>query len=99
MGHLHLLSFEVVDALFGVKSLDELSRVLAEGVHQFAAFEPRHLNEWCRFVFEFVRAGTAITEEHARAGLLAEELEEARGRIRDEKQRLEDLQMANEELQ
>jgi hypothetical protein len=39
------------------------------------------------------------TEEHARAGLLAEELAEARGRIVDEKQRLGDLQMANEELQ
>jgi hypothetical protein len=40
-----------------------------------------------------------IKEKQARAGLLAEELEDARGRIRDEKQRLEDFQMVNEELQ
>jgi hypothetical protein len=37
-------------------------------------------------------------KEHTRAGLLAEELEETQGRIRDEKQRLQDPQMANEEL-
>jgi hypothetical protein len=96
--HSHFLSFEAFDALYEVKSLDELSRILAEGIRQFAVFEPAHLNEWCRFVFEFVRAGAVITEEHARDGLWTEELEEAQGRIRDEKQRLEDLQMANEEL-
>jgi hypothetical protein len=91
--------FEVFDALFGVKSLEKLSAVPAEGIRQFAAFGPTHLNEWCKFIFELVRAGAVITEEHAPAGLLAEELEKARGRIRDEKQRLEDLQMGNEELQ
>jgi hypothetical protein len=94
-----LLSFEVFDTLFGVKSLEELSAVPAEGIHQFAAFEPTYLNEWCRFIFELVRAGAVITEEQARAGLLAEELEKARGRIRDAKQRLEDLQMGNKEFQ
>jgi hypothetical protein len=99
MRHSHLLSFEVFDASFGIKSLEELSRVLAEGMRQFAAFEPTHLNKWCRFVSEFVRARAVITEEFVRAGLLAKELEEARRRIRDEKAHLEDLQMANKELQ
>jgi hypothetical protein len=56
MRHLHLLLFEVFDALSGVKSLEELPRVLAEGIRQFEAFEPTHLNEWCRFIFELVRA-------------------------------------------
>jgi hypothetical protein len=97
--HSHLLSFEVFDALFGVKSLEELSRVVAEGIRQFTAFEPMHLSEWCRFVFELVPARAVITEEHARAGLLAEELEESWDRVRDEKQYIEDLQMANEDLQ
>jgi hypothetical protein len=58
---------------------------VAEEIRQFAAFEPTHLNKWCRLVFELVRAGAVITEEYTPAGLLAEELEEARGRIRDEK--------------
>jgi hypothetical protein len=98
-GHSHLLSFEVFDGLFGVRSFEELSRVLAEGICQFAAFEPKHLNEWHRFVFEFVRAGAVITEGHTHAELLAGKLEKARGRIQDEKRRLEDLPMANEELQ
>jgi hypothetical protein len=45
MRHSHLLSFEVFDALIGVKSLEELSRILAEGICQFTALEPTHLNE------------------------------------------------------
>jgi hypothetical protein len=45
MGHSHLLSLEIFDGLFGVRSLEKLSRVLAEGIRQFAAFEPTHLKE------------------------------------------------------
>jgi hypothetical protein len=67
MRHTHLLSVEVLDAFFGIKSFESFFQVLTEGIRQFAKFDRAHLIEFCRFIFEFVPGHAIITPEQARA--------------------------------
>jgi hypothetical protein len=88
----------VFDALLRIKWFESFVQVLAEGIRQFANFEPAHLIEFCRFIFEFVRGQEIITPEQAYAKQLAAELEEAQVRIRAGQQCINDLKMASEGL-
>jgi hypothetical protein len=68
----HLLWLSAFDALLAVNSFEAFNQLRAEATRQFTSFDPPHLIAFSRFAFEFVR------DPSRRAGLLAEELEEAR---------------------
>jgi hypothetical protein len=51
---------EALDAFLGINSFEAFFQVLAEGIRQFARFDPAHLIEFCIFMFEFVRTEAVI---------------------------------------
>jgi hypothetical protein len=73
----YLVSREVFDVFFGVKSCQSFDQLRAEGIRQFTNFEAPDLIESCRFIFEFARGQAIIGPEQEHRTQFAAKFEDA----------------------